>query len=291
MDKEPLIELQNVNYTYMPDTPFACQALKDVSLRIFPEETVGIVGATGSGKSTLSQHFNGLLQADGGSVRVMGAELGPSASGKDLAKVRFSVGMLFQFPEQQLFAETLFEDVAFGPRNMDVSEPETEERVIEALKSVGLDYLDAKKVSPLLLSGGEKRRAALAGVLAMRPKCLVLDEPTAGLDPRGTEEILTLLKAMQAERRLTLIMVSHRFDELAKLCRRLIVMDHGRIAADGDINEILYSEEILAQAGLSAPDICCIFNELHKNGLCQDKFPIEPKEAADILQPYLNRAD
>ena len=291
MDREPLIELQNVNYTYMPDTPFACQALKDVSLRIFPEETVGIVGATGSGKSTLSQHFNGLLQADGGSVRVMGADLGPSASGKDLAKVRFSVGMLFQFPEQQLFAETLFEDVAFGPRNMGVSEAEAEERVIEALKSVGLDYLDAKKASPLLLSGGEKRRAALAGVLAMRPKCLVLDEPTAGLDPQGTEEILTLLKAMQVERRLTLIMVSHRFDELAKLCRRLIVMDHGRIAADGDINEILYSEEILAQAGLSAPDICRIFNELHKNGLCQDKYPIEPKEAADILQPYLNRAD
>ena len=291
MEKEPLIELRNVSYTYMPDTPFACQALRDVSLRIFPEETVGIVGATGSGKSTLSQHFNGLLQAERGSVRVMGTDIAASASGSELAKVRFSVGMLFQFPEQQLFAETLFEDVAFGPRNMNAPEDEVAERVEEALKSVGLDYLDSKKASPLLLSGGEKRRAALAGVLAMRPKCLVLDEPTAGLDPRGTEEILQLLRAMQAERRLTIIMVSHRFDELAKICRRLIVMDRGRIAADGEIDKILYSEEILAQAGLSAPDICCIFNELHKKGLCTDQFPVEPRQAADILQSHLPPAE
>ena len=229
-----LIRLEDVFYTYMPGTPFARRALSGVSLSIDDGEAVGISGVTGSGKSTLIQHFNGLLRADSGRVWVNGVDIGKGTSGADLAEVRFSVGMLFQFPEQQLFEENVFADVAFGPRNMGLPEVEVEERVNWALELVGLNSLNSREVSPFALSGGQKRRAALAGVLAMRPKCLVLDEPTAGLD------------------------------QLAQICGRLLLINRGRVVADGSPREILYSDEAMQEAGLEPPPLCRVFSCLQR---------------------------
>ncbi|MGM9999044.1 MAG: ATP-binding cassette domain-containing protein [Candidatus Bruticola sp.] len=279
---EPIIQLENVSFIYMDGTPFAKKALSGVSLSVFKGEAVGIVGATGSGKSTLIQHFNGLLRAASGSVKVRGISLDGKVSGSELASVRFSVGMLFQFPEQQLFEENVFADVSFGPRNMGLSEAEIEERAEEAIKLVGLDYINYRHISPFLLSGGEKRRAALAGILSMRPECLVLDEPTAGLDPKGTEEILLLLNKLK-QRGTTIIMVSHRFSELAKVCDRLVVMGGGKILADGPLPEVLYSERSLQEAKLEAPDICRICAYLQCDS-AEYKYPVSVDEAVELIE-------
>jgi energy-coupling factor transport system ATP-binding protein len=259
-----LIRLEDVFYTYMPGTPFARRALSGVSLSVDDGEAVGISGVTGSGKSTLIQHFNGLLRADSGRVWVNGVDIGKGTSGADLAEVRFSVGMLFQFPEQQLFEENVFADVAFGPRNMGLPEVEVEERVNWALELVGLNSLNSREVSPFALSGGQKRRAALAGVLAMRPKCLVLDEPTAGLDPRGARALLQMLADVQNSEKITLIMVSHHFEELAQICGRLLLINRGRVVADGSPREILYSDEAMQEAGLEPPPLCRVFSCLQR---------------------------
>ncbi|MGM9991559.1 MAG: ATP-binding cassette domain-containing protein [Candidatus Bruticola sp.] len=279
---EPIIQLENVSFTYMDGTPFAKKALSGVSLSIFAGEAVGIVGATGSGKSTLIQHFNGLLRAESGIVKIKGVNIDRGVSGANLASVRFSVGLLFQFPEQQLFEETVFADVSFGPRNMGLAESEIEERAEEAIKLVGLDYIDYRHISPFLLSGGEKRRAALAGILSMRPDCLVLDEPTAGLDPRGTEEILSLLNKLK-RRGNTIIMVSHRFSELAQICDRLVVMGSGKVLADGPLSKVLYSERSLREAKLEAPDICriCAYLQL---GVSEGEYPVSVEEAVKFIE-------
>ena len=284
---EPIIKLEDVSFTYMAGTPFAKKALTGVSLSINNGESIGIIGATGSGKSTLIQHFNGLLVSDSGRVTVNGTILDAKTCGEKLASVRFSVGMLFQFPEQQLFEENVFADIAFGPRNMGLPEHEVEERTEEAIRLVGLERIDCRHVSPFTLSGGEKRRAALAGVLAMRPRCLVLDEPTAGLDPKGTREILALLNNLKISGT-TLIVVSHRFSELAQMCERLIVMGDGRVLADGPLAEVLYSEESLRQAKLESLDICKICAYLQK-GLDTHERPVSVAEAVKFIEKLRNR--
>lgn len=281
-DTLPLIKLENVSFTYMPDTPFARQALDNVSLQIDPGEAVGIVGAAGSGKSTLIQHFNALLTATSGNVHINGREISDSSKGSELAEVRFKVGMLFQFPEQQLFEETVFEDVAFGPRNMGLCEDEVRLRSVEALDKVGLGDIDYMNLSPFQLSGGQKRRAALAGVLAMKPSCLVLDEPTAGLDPRGAEEILSLLNSLH-KNGTGIVMVSHRFDETASVCDRVVVMHQGKIAADGPLKEIFYAGSILEEAGLSAPEVCRVAAYLRDAGFHIEGMPTEAGEAASAI--------
>ncbi len=280
--ESPIIKLEDVSFTYMAGTPFAKKALTGVSLSINRGEAIGIVGATGSGKSTLIQHFNGLLISDGGKVTVNGIVLNAKTDGEELASVRFSVGMLFQFPEQQLFEESVFADVAFGPKNMGLSAKEVEERTEEAINLVGLGHIDYHNVSPFALSGGEKRRAALAGVLAMRPHCLVLDEPTAGLDPKGAREILNLLNNLKSIGT-TLIIVSHRFFELAQVCDRLIAMGGGRVLADGSLAEVLYSEDSLSKAKLESPDICKICAYLQR-GLDRQEHPISVLEAAKFIE-------
>ena len=279
---EPIIKLENVSYTYMAGTPFAKMALNGVSLSISNGESVGIVGATGSGKSTLIQHFNGLLRADSGKVTVNGTILDSKTSGTDLAGIRFSVGMLFQFPEQQLFEENVFADIAFGPKNMELSEEEVNERTEEAINLVGLSHIDCRHVSPFTLSGGEKRRAALAGVLAMRPKCLVLDEPTAGLDPKGAREILALLNQLK-KTGTTIVVVSHRFSELAQVCTRLVAMGGGKILADGPFADVLYSEASLSKAKLESPDICKICVYLQRN-TASHEHPVSAAEAVNFIE-------
>ncbi len=280
--ESPIIKLEDVSFTYMAGTPFAKKALSGVSLSINRGESIGIIGATGSGKSTLIQHFNGLLTCDSGKVTVNSTLLNGKTSGEELASVRFTVGMLFQFPEQQLFEENVFADVAFGPRNMGLSESEIEERVEEAIHLVGLGHIDCRHVSPFTLSGGEKRRAALAGVLAMRPSCLVLDEPTAGLDPKGAGEILTLLNKLKSTGT-TLIIVSHRFYELAKVCDRLIAMGLGQVLADGPLAQVLYSEAALSKAKLESPDICKICTYL-QNGLTTKEYPVSVAQAVKLIR-------
>lgn len=275
----PFIDLQGISHTYMLGSPFENLALKNVSLQIFSAERVGIIGSTGSGKSTLVQHFNGLLLPTSGQVIVDGLHINGDTSGADLAKVRFKVGMLFQFPEQQLFEETIFDDVAFGPKNMGLNEQEIEERVLESLELVGLANKDFRKLSPFALSGGEKRRVALAGVLSVRPECLVLDEPTAGLDPKSSREILEVLLSLNEREKITIIMISHRFEDMALWCQRAVVMNKGEIVFDGSFRDVVYREDLLNEVGLRIPDICKLALNLQSKGvLAKEDRPITVEE-------------
>ena len=245
------IRLERVSYTYQVGASRAVEALKDVSLEIEAGEFVGLIGPTGSGKSTLVQHFNGLLLPTEGKVFVDGVDL--TKPDTELRGIRQKVGMVFQYPEHQLFGETVYEDVGFGPRNGGLSEEEIEERVRESLAYVGLDYGALRDRSPFELSGGQKRRVAIAGVLAMRPSVLILDEPTAGLDPKGRDEILDRVKALQEERGVTVVLVSHSMEDVARLVERIIVMEKGRVALDGTPTEVFRQAEQLKSMGLGVP--------------------------------------
>lgn len=280
---ECFFDLQNVVHTYMPGTPFEKRALQGVDLRVERGECLGIVGSTGSGKSTLVQHLNGLLRCDSGSVFVDGIAIPSSSRRGQFSAVRFAVGLLFQFPEQQLFEETVFDDVAFGPRNMKLGSQEVEERVDWALELVGLDPRVFGQKSPFNLSGGEKRRVALAGVLSMRPKCLVLDEPTAGLDPHGTKELIKLLHNLREHLQLTLVVVSHRFEELAQLVDRIVVLSGGQVYGDGPVRDILYNRELLRGAGLAIPELSNLFLELAARGADITARPLCVDEAEKAL--------
>lgn len=256
------IEIDHLTYDYMPGTPSQVRALDDVSLAISDGEFVGIIGPTGSGKSTLIQHLNGLLVPTSGRVVVDGVDT--RAKGTDLRKLRQKVGLVFQYPEEQVFEETVFEDIAFGPRNMGVSAGEIEERVKEAMFLVGLPEALMYR-SPFELSGGQLRRVALAGVLAMRPRVLVLDEPTAGLDPLGKKEILGHIRELH-RRSLTVVMVSHNMEDVARLADRLIVLDRGRVVMDGSPREVFSHGELLESIGLDVPDVTRMMRELSKRG-------------------------
>lgn len=260
-----LIECVGLTHIYLKDTPMQTVALRDVTLSIDAGEFVGIIGPTGSGKSTLIQHFNALLRPSGGTIRVAGIDLADPKA--DRKSVRRQVGLVFQYPEHQLFEETVFEDVAFGPRNLGLDEDDVRDRVVEALRLVGVDPDRFGRRSPFSLSGGEMRRVAIAGVLAMRPQVLVLDEPAAGLDPRGKLEILGRIHALHRERGLTVVLITHSMDEAAQLTKRLVVLARGQIAMDGPARDIFQRSGELIALGLGVPAIADVLGRLRQRGV------------------------
>jgi len=274
MPLNPIIQTENLTYTYSIGTPFEQTAIVGVDFSAFEGECVGIIGHTGSGKSTLIQHLNGLLVPTSGKVLFRGQDIYGS---KELTRsVRFQVGLVFQYPEYQLFAETVYQDIAFGPRNMGLSESEVDIQVREATALVGLDEALLEK-SPFALSGGQKRRAAIAGVMAMGPKVLILDEPTAGLDPQGRAEIIGNIRAYQRERDATVILVSHSMEEIARTVDRVVVMHEGQIAMHGSPSEIFSQGDALERMGLDLPEITRVILRLKAMGidLPRDIFTVE----------------
>jgi energy-coupling factor transport system ATP-binding protein len=258
------IKIENLNFKYMVGTPFEKKALDDVSLEIENGEFVGLIGHTGSGKSTLIQQMNGLLKPYSGNIYVDGVCI--TEKGANLKKIRQDIGLVFQYPEHQLFEETVYQDIAFGPLNLGLSEDEVKIRARRALNIVGMDFDEYKDVSPFDLSGGQKRRVAIAGVLAMEPKVLILDEPTAGLDPRGRDEILGKINDLHKEYKMTIVLVSHSMEDVAKLVDRLIVMYKGKNILEGKPREIFMEIETLEKIGLGVPQVTYLLRELKNKG-------------------------
>lgn len=282
-----IIKIEGLSYIYNQNTPFEMKALDNVNLVINEGEFIGLIGHTGSGKSTLVQHLNGLIKPTSGKVIVDGMDT--SGDKKDLLKIRQKVGLVFQYPEHQLFEETIYKDIAFGPINLGLKEEEVNQRVKKAMESVGLSYEKLKDRSPFELSGGQKRRVAIAGVLAMNPKVLVLDEPTAGLDPRGRDEILGRLKKLYEEENMTIILVSHSMEEIAMLVNRIIVMHKGKVAMDGKTRDIFKEQSKLEGLGLGIPQITQFMREYRMKGNQVDDTVITVEEAKNELIKYLRR--
>ena len=261
---KPILEVRNLDYIYSAGTPFEHKALDNVSFALEPGEFVGIIGHTGSGKSTLMQQMNGLLKPTSGQVFLDGTDIW---SDKKLTRqARFRVGLVFQYPEYQLFEETVYRDIAFGPKNMGLEEKEIDRRVREAAGFVGLTQAQLE-VSPFDLSGGQKRRVAIAGVIAMEPEVLILDEPTAGLDPVGRSEILGNIEAYRQAKNATIMMVSHSMEDVARLTDRLLVMNGSQLAMDGTPSEVFSRAQELLAMGLNIPQVTQVFLELKKLGL------------------------
>ena len=259
------IRVENLSHTYNPGTPFERCAIDDVTFEINDGEFVAIVGETGSGKSTLIQHFNGLLKPTKG--RIFVDEVDIWGKGVGLKSIRQKVGLVFQYPEHQLFEETVFKDIAFGPRNIGIPDDEVESRVQEAMKMVGLDYKELRYRSPFELSGGEKRRVAMAGVIAMKPSVIVLDEPASGLDPRGRDTILAEIRELHEKFGFTVVLVSHSMEDVAKLARRVVVLHKARLIADGPTKDVFSNEDILRRAGLEVPQVTRLMHELKRRNM------------------------
>lgn len=278
------IILDKVNYVYSEKTAYEIQALKDINLKINDGEFIGIIGHTGSGKSTLIQHLNGLVKASSGGIYYNGQDI--YDADYKLKELRGKVGLVFQYPEHQLFETTVFADVCFGPRNQGLSRKDSELKAFTALRSVGLSE-DYWYRSPFELSGGQKRRAAIAGVLAMEPEVLVLDEPTAGLDPKGRDEILDLVAKLHRERQITVILVSHSMEDVGKYVQRLIVMNHGSVMYDGTPGEVFAHYRELEEVGLAAPQVTYLMHELRKRGIPANGAATTLEEAKQsILQAF-----
>lgn len=280
------VEIGNLSFIYSKKTPYEKKALDDITLTIEEGSFVGLIGATGSGKSTFIQHLNGLLKIQDkkkSSIVVFGKS---ATDKKNLKNLRFEVGMVFQYPEYQLFEDTVAKDVAFGPKNMKLPKEEIEERVKRALEVVGLDYATFAERSPFDLSGGEKRRVAIAGVIAMQPKILVLDEPVAGLDPAGREEILSLIKKLQREVSPTVIMVSHNMDDIAVLADRIIALKDGKVVADGSPKEVFSNRKLIEDIGLDVPCATRLCDEFISHGIDLPKDIISMDELVDALSAY-----
>ena len=281
-----VISVKNLIYGYSKGTPFEKGALKNVSVDFEQGEIVAVIGHTGSGKSTLLQHLNGLLKPDSGDVLFEGKSIYESK--KTLRECRFNVGLCFQYPEQQLFESTVYKDIAFGPHNMKLSDDEIKNHVYESLEYVGLteDYLEK---SPFDLSGGEKRRVAIAGVISMQPKVLILDEPTAGLDPMGKNNLLDLIKTYNERTGNTVIFVSHNMDDVASVAKRVIVMNDGEIALQGTVDEVYSQGELLSELGLDVPEITSLFIELKKSGYDLGDTEYTVEGAKDAILAYLRK--
>ena len=280
----PILEIQNLSHVYSADTPFERAALRDVSLSIQRGEFVGLIGHTGSGKSTLIQHFNGLLKPTSGRVLFDGEDIWKDV--KFTREIRFKVGLVFQYPEHQLFEETVYQDISFGPKNMGLSEEEIRARVERAAQFVGITDAELQK-SPFDLSGGQKRRAAIAGVIAMEPDVLILDEPTAGLDPRGRESILQNIRDYQAAQHAAVVMVSHSMEEIASNVDRLLVMNHGQNVLNGTPAEVFSHAEELVEMGLAIPKMTQLFLALKRRGVPVDTSVFSVEQARQALRPLL----
>ncbi len=275
------IKIENLTYTYNPGTAYEMHALHNINLEISDGQFVGLIGHTGSGKSTLIQHFNGLMRPTSGRMLFDGKDIW--GDGYSLRDLRFQVGLVFQYPEHQLFETDVLTDVCFGPKNQGLSEDECTQRAKNALEQVGISEEMYKK-SPFELSGGQKRRVAIAGVLAMEPKVLILDEPTAGLDPKGRDEILDQIAYLHETRGITIILVSHSMEDVARYVERIMVMNHGEKAFDGTCREVFAHYKELEAIGLAAPQITYIMHELKERGLDVDTSAITIDEAkASIL--------
>ena len=279
----PILEIQNLSHIYSPDTPFEHLALTNVDLTIGRGEFVGLIGHTGSGKSTLVQHMNGLLKPTSGRVLFDGRDIWEDA--KFTRQIRFHVGLVMQYPEYQLFEETVYKDISFGPKNMGLDSAEIDRRVRRAAEFVGLSEEHLKK-SPFDLSGGEKRRAAIAGVMAMEPEVLILDEPTAGLDPRGREVILSLVRTYREQTGSTVILVSHSMEDVAKTADKVLVLNHSHVAMFGTVPEVYSRTDELEEMGLTVPQITKIFRALHDRGFDVSPSVFTVSQGADELMRY-----
>ncbi|WP_302633135.1 energy-coupling factor transporter ATPase [uncultured Clostridium sp.] len=280
------IKIENLTYVYMPKTPFEKKALDNVSLEIEDGEFLAVIGHTGSGKSTLIQHLNGLLKPASGKIYVDGTDI----TDKDtkLVDIRKKVGLVFQYPEYQLFEETIAKDIAYGPTNLGLNEDEILRRVKKSMKMVGLDYDEYKDISPFELSGGQKRRVAIAGVIAMEPNVLILDEPTAGLDPAGRDDILEQIKFLHEKYNMTIILVSHSMEDVGKLAEKIIVMNDGHIELQGKPKEVFREIDTLERIGLAVPQVTYLMRELKRKGfnVSEDIFTVE-KAKSELLNILL----
>lgn len=282
------IEIRNLTHTYSEGTAMRTVALEDVCMTIEDGEFLGIIGHTGSGKSTLVQHLNGLLKPTSGQVFIDGEDLNGEHVNRRALRQR--IGLVFQYPEYQLFEETVAKDIAFGPKNQGLSKEDIDERVRYAMDCVHLDYQKYSERSPFELSGGQMRRVAIAGVIAMRPSVLILDEPTAGLDPRGRDRILSMLEQLHAEQHTTIVMVSHSMDDMARLATRLIVMAEGKILATGTPREIFSQEKMMMSAGLGVPQVASLCSTLRAKGFDLPPDLYRPEELKEhILQLWKNK--
>ena len=278
------IEIKNVNYLYSQGTSYEMHALKNVNLEIPDGQFVGLIGHTGSGKSTLTQHLNGLVKATSGNIYYNGEDIYDEKF--SMKKLRSKVGLVFQYPEHQLFETEVLADVCFGPKNLGFTKEEAEEKAKAALRMVGMGE-EYDKSSPFELSGGQKRRVAIAGVLAMDPEVLILDEPTAGLDPRGRDEVLDQVSALQRSRGITVILVSHSMEDVATYVDRLIVMNQGEVRFDGRPVEVFHHYKELEEIGLAAPQTTYLMQELKKQGADVNTDATTVEEAADAIEAWL----
>lgn len=279
-----ILETRDLTQVYGTGTPFERTALDHVNIQVKKGEILGVIGHTGSGKSTLIQHFNGLLKPTSGEVLLSGHSIW-DAKGKCDRKTRFAVGLVFQYPEYQLFEETIAKDIAFGPQNMGLSATEVEKRVREAMDFVGLDPALANH-SPFALSGGQKRRVAIAGVIAMRPQVLILDEPTAGLDPAGRDEILAQIQDYHARSGATILIVSHSMEDIARMADRLLVMNRAHVMLCGTPREVFAHADEIVEAGLDIPEITKVIRELNRRGIDLDPSIYTVEDAVRAIRAY-----
>ena len=284
---EPIIQLRDLRHTYLRGSPLEVEALKGVTLDVFRGEALGIIGRTGAGKSTTVQHFNGLIRpSEPGKVSVLGHDM--SDRSLDVREIRQKVGLVFQYPEAQLFERLVGDDVAFGPLKMNLSLDEARERVRWAMNSVGLPFEDFKDRFTFSLSGGEMRKAAIAGVLALRPEVLVLDESTSGVDPRGRKELLALIRKWHDEEGLTIVFISTNMEDLAVLVDRVYVIDDGKTVLDGPVCEVFAKPDELRQYGLGAPQITEVMYNLKQRGLPVNEQCVNVAEAEERIWKILN---
>ena len=279
------IQVKNLKHIYEKGMPTESVALEDVSFEVEDGELLGIIGHTGSGKSTLLQHLNGLLKPDEGTIVIGGVDI--TAPGVSMVEIRKRIGLVFQYPEYQLFEETVAKDVAFGPRNLGLADSEIEERVREALELVGLDYEDMKDRSPFELSGGQKIRVAIAGVIAMRPEVLILDEPTAGLDPKAHKDVLKMIEDVHGKTGNITVLVSHNMADIANLSDKVLVIDSGRVVTMGTPEEVFSKRDELSSVGLDLPPITCLTEALRERGFKIRETILSVEDAADEIAEYL----